>query len=76
MFSSTTTTIPYVHPAVRSRVKRAIDVVGSLTGLTVLLVLLIPLAIAIRLDSPGPIFSAKGELAGGANPSACGNCAP
>jgi lipopolysaccharide/colanic/teichoic acid biosynthesis glycosyltransferase len=33
-----------------------IDVVGALAGLTVTLPLYVPIAVAIRLDSPGPIF--------------------
>lgn len=36
--------------------KRVIDVVGALAGLTVTLPLYVPIAVAIRLDSPGPIF--------------------
>jgi exopolysaccharide biosynthesis polyprenyl glycosylphosphotransferase len=36
--------------------KRAIDIVGSLVGLMVLAILLVPIAIAIKLDSSGPIF--------------------
>jgi lipopolysaccharide/colanic/teichoic acid biosynthesis glycosyltransferase len=42
-------------PGVRL-VKRLIDVAGSLAGLTLTLPLYAPIAIAIRLDSPGPIF--------------------
>lgn len=37
-------------------VKRAIDIAGSLAGLSVALPLFIPIGIAIRLDSPGPLF--------------------
>ncbi|MEO0984896.1 MAG: sugar transferase [Cyanobacteria bacterium J06639_14] len=44
------------HPAVDSRVKRLIDIVGALVGLTITAILLIPIAIAIQLDDPGPIF--------------------
>jgi anti-anti-sigma factor len=44
------------HPSVRSPLKRAIDIVGSLAGLGVTGVLLVPIAIAIKLDNPGPIF--------------------
>jgi anti-anti-sigma factor len=44
------------HPSVRSRVKRLVDILGALVGLSITGVLLIPLAIAIKLDSPGPIF--------------------
>jgi exopolysaccharide biosynthesis polyprenyl glycosylphosphotransferase len=36
--------------------KRALDVAGSLLGLVVLSPLLFAVAVAIRLDSPGPIF--------------------
>jgi exopolysaccharide biosynthesis polyprenyl glycosylphosphotransferase len=36
--------------------KRALDVVGSIFGLAVLSPLLVAVAVAIRLDSPGPVF--------------------
>lgn len=44
------------HPASISRLKRAIDIVGALVGLLLTLLLLPAIALAIRLDSPGPIF--------------------
>lgn len=47
---------PETHPSVRSKIKRAIDVLGSLVGLGITAVLFVPIAIAIRLDSPGPIL--------------------
>ncbi|MBX3210620.1 MAG: sugar transferase [Labilithrix sp.] len=37
-------------------VKRLIDVVGSAAGLAATLPLYVPIAMAIRLDSPGPVF--------------------
>ncbi|HIK29042.1 MAG: exopolysaccharide biosynthesis polyprenyl glycosylphosphotransferase [Oscillatoriaceae bacterium SKW80] len=48
--------LPTTHPSVRSWVKRAIDIVGALVGLAITAVLLIPIAIAVKLDSPGPVF--------------------
>ncbi|MBK4729809.1 sugar transferase [Oxynema sp. CENA135] len=45
-----------VHPSVYSKVKRAIDIVGALVGLMLTGLLLLPIAIAMQLDSPGPIF--------------------
>ncbi|WP_347272404.1 sugar transferase [Leptolyngbya sp. FACHB-36] len=36
--------------------KRSLDILGSLVGLAVLAILFIPLAIAIKLDSPGPVL--------------------
>lgn len=44
------------HPSVRSKVKRAIDIIGALVGLGITAILFIPIAIAIKLNSPGPIF--------------------
>ena len=41
---------------VNSTVKRFIDIVGALIGLLVLAVVFVPIAIAIKLESPGPIF--------------------
>ncbi|MCT7950261.1 anti-sigma factor antagonist [Ancylothrix sp. C2] len=48
--------LPTTHPSVRSWVKRALDVIGALVGLAITAILLIPIGIAIKLDSPGPIF--------------------
>jgi lipopolysaccharide/colanic/teichoic acid biosynthesis glycosyltransferase len=45
-----------VHPSAYSAFKRWLDIVGSLVGLTILALVFVPLAIAIKLDSPGPIF--------------------
>jgi lipopolysaccharide/colanic/teichoic acid biosynthesis glycosyltransferase len=44
------------HPSVNSKFKRLLDVLGSLVGLFILSIVFIPIAIAIKLDSPGPIF--------------------
>jgi lipopolysaccharide/colanic/teichoic acid biosynthesis glycosyltransferase len=44
------------HPAVRSRTKRLLDIAGALVGLTGTGLLLPVIALAIRLDDPGPIF--------------------
>jgi lipopolysaccharide/colanic/teichoic acid biosynthesis glycosyltransferase len=43
-------------PAAISLAKRCVDVVGALVGLVIVAVLVLPIAIAIRLDSPGPTF--------------------
>jgi lipopolysaccharide/colanic/teichoic acid biosynthesis glycosyltransferase len=48
-----------VHPSISNKAKRLIDILGALTGLTITAVLLIPIAIAIKLDSPGVIFYAQ-----------------
>jgi lipopolysaccharide/colanic/teichoic acid biosynthesis glycosyltransferase len=45
-----------VHASVRSKLKRCLDIVGACVGLMVLAALVVPVAIAIRLDNPGPIF--------------------
>lgn len=47
------------HPSTRSAFKRLLDVVGSLVGLLILAVAFVPIAIAIKLDSPGPILYAQ-----------------
>lgn len=49
--------LPFVtHPSVKSRTKRLLDIAGALVGLAITGVLSIPIVIAIKLDSPGPIF--------------------
>ncbi|TVP66340.1 MAG: sugar transferase [Leptolyngbya sp. LCM1.Bin17] len=45
-----------IHPSAKCLVKRTIDIAGALIGLFVLAFLIVPIAIAIRLNSPGPIF--------------------
>lgn len=45
-----------VHPSVISKAKRMIDILGAIVGLSITVVLAIPIAIAIKLDSPGSIF--------------------
>jgi lipopolysaccharide/colanic/teichoic acid biosynthesis glycosyltransferase len=44
------------HRSTQCVVKRTIDLVGSLVGLTLLALLVLPIAIAIKLDSPGDIL--------------------
>lgn len=48
--------LPTTHPSVRSWMKRFIDIVGALVGLVITAVLSIPIAIAITINDPGPIF--------------------
>ncbi|MEO0948334.1 MAG: sugar transferase, partial [Cyanobacteria bacterium J06641_5] len=40
----------------QSRFKRALDILGALIGLSFVAILLVPISMAIKLDSPGPIF--------------------
>ncbi|MEA5509583.1 anti-sigma factor antagonist [Crocosphaera sp. UHCC 0190] len=47
---------PDTHPSVSSWIKRLIDIIGSLVGLAITGLLFVPIAIVIKLDSPGPIF--------------------
>lgn len=44
------------HPSARSRTKRLLDVLGAIVGLAITAVVAVPVAIAIYLDNPGPIF--------------------
>ncbi|BAU09014.1 MULTISPECIES: anti-sigma factor antagonist [Fischerella] len=48
--------LPTTHPSVRSWMKRLIDIVGALVGLVIVAILFIPIAVAIAIDDPGPIF--------------------
>ena len=43
-------------PAAISPLKRLVDIIGASVGLIILAGIAFPIAIAIRLDSPGPIF--------------------
>ncbi|MDZ8054941.1 MAG: sugar transferase [Aulosira sp. ZfuVER01] len=54
-YSSHLSSLP-VHPSVKSKVKRMIDILGAAIGLVITGFVTIPVAIAIQLDNPGPIF--------------------
>lgn len=54
--------LPTTHPSLRSWLKRFIDIVGGTVGLGITALVLIPIAIAIKLDSPGPIFFCQTRL--------------
>lgn len=56
------------HVSVISLTKRAIDILGSLIGLLILALLFAPVAIAIKLDSPGPIFYSQTRHGVGGRP--------
>lgn len=56
VFSSEPIVAPPIHPSVKSATKRCIDVTGAIVGLSITAVLFVPIAIAIKIDSPGPIF--------------------
>lgn len=45
-----------VHPSISSKTKRCLDILGAIAGLLMTALVLIPIAIAIQLDNPGPIF--------------------
>lgn len=45
-----------VHPSATSLTKRMIDILGAVVGLGITAFVAIPVAIAIALDNPGPIF--------------------
>ncbi len=48
--------LPTYHPSVSSWAKRLLDIIGASIGLGITALLFIPIAIAIKLDSPGPIL--------------------
>lgn len=44
------------HLSVQSKVKRMIDILGAVVGIGITAVVTIPVALAMKLDNPGPIF--------------------
>lgn len=44
------------HPSTTSKIKRFIDILGGLAGLCLVALIFVPVTLAIRLDSPGPIL--------------------
>ncbi|MBE9159331.1 sugar transferase [Nodosilinea sp. LEGE 06152] len=51
--------VAVIHPSAKCLIKRSIDILGALVGLVILSLIVIPVALAIKLDSPGPIFYAQ-----------------
>ncbi|MEG4322339.1 MULTISPECIES: sugar transferase [unclassified Microcoleus] len=45
-----------VHRSVTSKVKRSIDILGSLLGLAIAAAVAVPVALVMLLDSPGPLL--------------------
>ncbi|MCC0178513.1 sugar transferase [Waterburya agarophytonicola K14] len=45
-----------MHPSVNNRLKRLIDIIGALLGLTLTGVIIVIVAIAMAISDPGPIF--------------------
>ncbi len=44
------------HPSIFSYKKRAIDILGAFLGLSMTVIVLLPIAIAMQFYSPGPLF--------------------
>ncbi len=44
------------HPSALCLLKRGFDIIGSLVGLVILALIVVPVMIAVKLDSPGPVF--------------------
>src|SRR6476620_7652413 len=53
---SATSTPTKTNPSVQTWVKRLIDIVGAIVGLMITGILLVPIAAAITINDPGPIF--------------------
>jgi lipopolysaccharide/colanic/teichoic acid biosynthesis glycosyltransferase len=45
-----------VHFSVSSKIKRVIDLAGAVIGLLLTAIIFLPIALLIKVDSPGPIF--------------------
>jgi len=56
--TSATAPVEYAasHPSASCLIKRSMDILGALLGLSLLALILLPVAIAIKLDSAGPVF--------------------
>jgi anti-anti-sigma factor len=48
--------LPITHRSIRSLGKRFLDIVGGISGLGITAIVFVPIAIAIKLNSPGPIL--------------------
>ncbi len=48
--------LPETHPSINSKTKRVVDIVGSVVGLALTAIIFIPIAIAIKAESRGPLL--------------------
>lgn len=51
--------VSIIHPSARCLIKRSTDILGALVGLVILALVAVPVALAIVLDSPGPVLYAQ-----------------
>ena len=51
--------LPETHPSVRSKAKRAMDILGALVGLAITAVLVVVVGFLIKREDGGPIFFAQ-----------------
>ncbi len=51
--------LPETHPSVRSKAKRAMDIIGAIIGLMLTVILWVIVAIAIKREDGGPVFFAQ-----------------
>ena len=62
LYSSGRTASRQPHSSIGNRTKRLIDIAGAMAGLALTAMVFVPLAIAICLDSPGPVFYSQVRL--------------
>jgi len=55
-FSPKPSSLDQIHASVYSPAKRSLDILGAIVGLSLTALIFLPLALALYLDSPGPIF--------------------
>ncbi|MGC1310390.1 MAG: sugar transferase [Phormidesmis sp.] len=58
-FKTTLENLPETHPSVRSKAKRALDIVGAIVGLLLTTILFAVVGIIIKLEDGGPILFAQ-----------------
>ena len=46
----------YIHPSVKSKTKRLIDIAGAIVGLGIAALVAVPVAISTKFNNPGPIL--------------------
>lgn len=56
LMTASTATLSSAHPSIASPTKRLLDIAGAIVGLFFLAAVFPAIALAIRLESPGPIF--------------------
>ncbi|MDJ0728357.1 MAG: sugar transferase [Crocosphaera sp.] len=56
LYSPTVTLTNSLHPSIRSKLKRGMDIIGAIVGLMITVIIAIPIMIIMVISDPGPLL--------------------